>query len=168
MGIHGGENAPLRAHPHSHAAPKVNSASISLEQRVSVDAKLKCGRGWAWGQFPAYVLRRLPGTRKSIAKPRSADYPKIAATYKAALLNYAYWNLETTKTTFKNNIALRAHLEHSESWQFEDRQMGAGELDRAHKASCFQKVVSNNEKNGGESSNAPVMTLGRRTNSISR
>ena len=61
------------------------------------------------------------------------------------------------------NIVLRVHLEHSESWQFEDRQMGAGELARAHKASCFQKVVSNNEKNGGESSNAPVMTLGRRT-----
>ena len=37
------------------------------------------------------------------------------------------WDLETTKTTFKNNIILRAHLEHSESWQFEDRQMGAGE-----------------------------------------
>ena len=50
---------------------------ISDERLVSVDAKLKCGRGWAWGQFPAYVLRRLPGTRKSIAKPRSADYPKI-------------------------------------------------------------------------------------------
>ncbi len=30
-------------------------------------------------------------------------------------------------TTFKNNIILRAHLEHSELWQFEDRQMGAGE-----------------------------------------
>ena len=30
-------------------------------------------------------------------------------------------------TTFKNNIILWAHLEHSESWQFEDRQMGAGE-----------------------------------------
>ena len=27
----------------------------------------------------------------------------------------AYWNLETTKTTFKHNIILRAHLEHSES-----------------------------------------------------
>ena len=25
------------------------------------------------------------------------------------------------------NIFLRAHLEHSESWRFEDRQMGAGE-----------------------------------------
>ena len=30
-------------------------------------------------------------------------------------------------TTFKNNIILRAHLEHSELWEFEDRQMGAGE-----------------------------------------
>ena len=28
---------------------------------------------------------------------------------------HAYWDLETTKTTFKNNIVLRAHLEHSES-----------------------------------------------------
>ena len=33
-------------------------------------------------------------------------------------------------TTFKNNIILRAHLEHSELWQFEDGQMGAGELAR--------------------------------------
>ena len=51
---------------------------------------------------------------------------------------HAYWDLETTKTTFKNNIVLRTHLEHSESWQFEDRQMGAGELARAPKASCFK------------------------------
>ena len=28
---------------------------------------------------------------------------------------HAYWDLETTKTTFKNNIVLRTHLEHSES-----------------------------------------------------
>ena len=51
---------------------------------------------------------------------------------------HAYWDLETTKTTFKNNIVLRTHLEHSESWQFEDRQMGTGELARAPKASCFK------------------------------
>ena len=51
---------------------------------------------------------------------------------------HAYWDLETTKTTFKNNIVLRTHLEHSESWQFEDRQMGAGELARAPMASCFK------------------------------
>jgi len=43
------------------------------------------------------------------------------------------------------NIFLRAHLEHSESWRFEDRQMGAGELARAHKASCFKQVVSNQQ-----------------------
>ena len=28
---------------------------------------------------------------------------------------HAYWDLETTKTTFKNNIVLRARLEHSGS-----------------------------------------------------
>ena len=28
---------------------------------------------------------------------------------------HTHWDLETTKTTFKNNIILRAHLEHSES-----------------------------------------------------
>ena len=28
---------------------------------------------------------------------------------------HSYWDLETTKTTFKNNIILRAHLEQSES-----------------------------------------------------
>ncbi len=28
---------------------------------------------------------------------------------------HTYWDLETTMTTFKNNIILRAHLEHSES-----------------------------------------------------
>ena len=30
-------------------------------------------------------------------------------------------------TTFKNNMILRAHLEHSELWQLEDWQTGAGE-----------------------------------------
>ncbi len=28
---------------------------------------------------------------------------------------HAYWDLETTMTTFKNNIILMAHLEQSES-----------------------------------------------------
>ena len=28
---------------------------------------------------------------------------------------HTYWDLETTMTTFNNNIILRAHLEHSES-----------------------------------------------------
>ena len=68
----------------------------------------------------------------------------------SAFFIHAYWALETTKTTFKNNIILKAHLEHSESLQFEDRQTGAGELARAHKASCFQTVVSINGKSGGE------------------
>ena len=45
----------------------------------------------------------------------------------SSFFTHAYWDLETTMTTFKNNMILRAHLEHSESWQFEDRQMGAGE-----------------------------------------
>ena len=49
-------------------------------------------------------------------------------------------DLETTKTAFKNNIILRAHLEHSELWWVEDRQMGAGELARAPKASCFKRT----------------------------
>ena len=57
---------------------------ISDERLVSVDAKLKCGRGWAWGQFPAYVcwrsgVRRFTEAGQSIAKTRSADYPKIVA-----------------------------------------------------------------------------------------
>ena len=29
---------------------------------------------------------------------------------------HAYWNLKTTMTTFKNNMILRAHLEHPELW----------------------------------------------------
>ena len=63
---------------------------------------------------------------------------------------HAYWDLETTKTTFKNNIVLRTHLEHSESWQFEDRQMGAGELARAPKASCFKGLFPIFRRLGGE------------------
>ena len=59
-------------------------------------------------------------------------------TKKLAENGFSMRGLETTMTTFKNNIILRAHLEHSESWQFEDRQMGAGELARAPKASCFK------------------------------
>ena len=55
-----------------------------------------------------------------------------------SVFTHAYWDLKTTKTTFKNNIVLRTHLEHSESWQFEDWQMGAGELARAPNASCFK------------------------------
>jgi len=58
----------------------------------------------------------------------------------SAFFTHAHWNLETTKTTFKNNIFLRAYLEHSESWQFEDRQMGAGELARTLGASPFFTV----------------------------
>ena len=67
-----------------------------------------------------------------------------------AFFAHAYWDLETTKTTFKNNIVLRTHLEHSESCEIDDRQMGAVELAHAHKESCFQTVVSHNGKNGGE------------------
>ncbi|MBR1589353.1 MAG: hypothetical protein IJ658_13655 [Kiritimatiellae bacterium] len=63
---------------------------------------------------------------------------------------HAYWDLETTKTTFKNNIVLRTHLEHSESWQFDDRQMGAGELARAPKASCFKGLFPIFRRLGGE------------------
>ena len=33
-----------------------------------------------------------------------------------AFFTHTYWNLETTMTTFKNNIILRAHLEHSGLW----------------------------------------------------
>jgi len=64
----------------------------------------------------------------------------------SAFFTHAHWDLETTKTTFKNNIVLRARLEHSESWHFEDRQMGAGALARAPMASCFKQVVSNHQK----------------------
>ena len=35
---------------------------------------------------------------------------------KRAFFTHMYWDLETTMTTFKNNIILRAHLEHSELW----------------------------------------------------
>jgi len=56
----------------------------------------------------------------------------------SAFFTHPYWDLETTKTTVKNNIFLRTHLEHSESRQFEDRQMGAGEVARAPMASCFK------------------------------
>ena len=33
-----------------------------------------------------------------------------------AFFTHPYWDLETTMTTFKNNIILRAHLEHSGLW----------------------------------------------------
>ena len=58
------ENTPLRAHLHSHVVLEMICGSISVERLVSVDAKLSCGRGWACGQFPTYVLRRFPDTRK--------------------------------------------------------------------------------------------------------
>ena len=32
------------------------------------------------------------------------------------VFTHTYWDFETTMTTFKNNIILRAHLEHSELW----------------------------------------------------
>ena len=41
-------------------------------------------------------------------------------------------------TTFKNNIVLRTHLEHSESWQLEDRQMGRGRVSLRAKGQLFQ------------------------------
>ena len=41
-------------------------------------------------------------------------------------------------TTFKNNIVLRAYLEHSESWQLEDRQMGRGRVSLRAKGQLFQ------------------------------
>ena len=34
----------------------------------------------------------------------------------SAFFTHMYWDLETTMTTFKNNIILRAHLEHSGLW----------------------------------------------------
>ena len=46
---------------------------ISDERLVSVDAKLKCGRGWAWGQFPAYVCWR---SGESAASPKREKYSK--------------------------------------------------------------------------------------------
>ncbi len=51
----------------------------------------------------------------------------VGADHRGAspFFTHAYWDLETTKTTFKNNIVLRTHL-------------GAGELARAPKASCFK------------------------------
>ena len=39
----------------------------------------------------------------------------------SAFFTHTYWDLETTMTTFKNNIILRANLEHSGLWWFEDR-----------------------------------------------
>lgn len=50
-----------------------DSTSIFQERLVSVDAKLKCGRGWAWGQFPAYVCWR---SGESAALPKREEYSK--------------------------------------------------------------------------------------------
>jgi hypothetical protein len=45
------------------------------------------------------------------------DGENIAVKRKAkAFFTHPYWDLETTMTTFKNNIILRAHLEHSGLW----------------------------------------------------
>ena len=42
--------------------------------------------------------------------------PDLVVQGASPFFTHSYWDLETTMTTFKNNIILRAHLEHSESW----------------------------------------------------
>ena len=50
----------------------------------------------------------------------SEDGENIAVRRKgegaSAFFTHPYWDLETTMTTFKNNIILRAQLEHSGLW----------------------------------------------------
>jgi len=92
-------------------------------------------------------------TRKRISKTAlrcKAVFADFCGQGSSQFFTHAHWDLETTMTTFKSNIILRTHLEHSELWQFEDRQMGAGELDRAPKASCFKELFPIIRRLGGE------------------
>ena len=48
---------------------------------------------------------------------RSAATPwNFGLTGASPFFTHSYWDLETTMTTFKNNMILWAHLEHPELW----------------------------------------------------
>ena len=90
-----------------------------------------------WGEPSRRAATAHPEGSPHLRAARWSAPTAVGRDHRARRI-HAYRDLETTRTTVKNNIVLRAHLEHSESWQFEDRQMGAGELARAPKTSCFQ------------------------------
>ena len=98
-----------------------------------------------WGEPSRRAATAHPEGSPHLRAARWSAPTAVGRDHRARRI-HAYRDLETTRTTVKNNIVLRAHLEHSESWQFEDRQMGAGELARAPKTSCFKQVVSNFQK----------------------
>jgi len=95
-------------------------------------------------------IRRTGSRIPKTALRRKAVFADFCGQGSSQFFTHAHWDLETTMTTFKNNIILRARFEHSELWQFEDRQMGAGELDRAPKASCFKELFPIIRRLGGE------------------
>jgi len=68
-----------------------------------------CSRG------PFWIAHIIPFSGGVWEREFSGGGPLGGGNGSSLFFIQAYWNLETTKTTFKNNIILRAHLEHSES-----------------------------------------------------
>ncbi len=53
-----------------------------------------------------------PASEKETRVARAAWPAQLVFQPMGAFFTHTYWDLETTMTTFKNNIILRTHLEH--------------------------------------------------------